>query len=88
MGYSVAYHASAKKTLRKLDRPVATRILDYLDEVALLDDPRTRGKSLIGDRVGIWRYRFGDYRVLCELRDAELVILALEIGHRSSVYDD
>ena len=88
MGYRVVYHANAQRTLRKLDRPIARRIADYLDDVGALDDPRTRGKSLTGDRGGIWRYRVGDYRVLCEIRSAELVILALQIGHRGSVYDD
>lgn len=87
MGYRVVYHANAQRTLRKLDRPIAKRIIGYLDEVGTLEDPRLRGKGLVGDRSGIWRYRIGDYRVLCELHDAELLILALEVGHRSSVYD-
>lgn len=86
MGYSVVYHANAQKSLRKLDRPIARRIVDYLDDVGALDDPRRRGKALVGDRAGLWRYRVGDYRVICELRDSELVILALEIGHRGSIY--
>ena len=88
MGYRVVYHANTQRTLRKLDRPVAKRIVDYLEEVGRLDDPRSRGKGLVGDRVGLWRYRVGDYRVLCEVRDDELVILALEVGHRSTVYKD
>ena len=87
MGYSVRLHEHALKQLKKLDRQIARRIIDYLDEVAALDDPRTRGKGLSGDRAGVWRYRVGDYRVLCELLDTELVILALEVGHRRRVYD-
>lgn len=87
MAFSVEYTKTALRQLRKLDRQVARRILDYVDETATLDDPRTRGKGLVGDRAGIWRYRVGDYRVLCELLDDEFVILALEVGHRSSVYD-
>lgn len=86
MAYNVEYQETALRQLRKLDRQVARRIVDYLDEVAALDDPRDRGKGLTGDRTGVWRYRIGDYRVLCELLDAELVILALEVGHRRSVY--
>jgi mRNA interferase RelE/StbE len=86
LGYSVEYRETVRKQLRKLDRSIAKRIVDYLDEAGALDDPRSRGKGLIGDRTGIWRYRVGDYRVLCELRDSELVILALEVGHRRSVY--
>ena len=87
MGYSVEYGETARKQLRKLDRPVAKRVIDYLDEVGTLDDPRARRKGLVGDRAGVWRYRVGDYRVLCEIRDAELVVLALDVGHRSTVYE-
>lgn len=87
MACEVEYTATALRQLRKLDRPIAHRIVDYLDEVAQLHDPRSRGKALVGDRAGVWRYRVGDYRVLCELQDAELVILALEVGHRGDVYD-
>lgn len=88
MAYEVEYSATALRQLRKLDRPVARRVIDYLDEVAELEDPRARGTGLIGDRAGIWRYRVGDYRVLCDIHDADVVILALEIGHRRSVYND
>jgi mRNA interferase RelE/StbE len=70
LGYSVELTSDALKQLKKIDRSVARRIIEYLDEVAELDDPRSRGKGLVGDRAGIWRYRVGDYRVLCELHDA------------------
>lgn len=87
MASSVEYTETALRQLRKLDPQIARRIVDYLDEAAALDDPRSRGKGLTGDRAGIWRYRVGDYRVLCDLLDDELVILALEVGHPSGVYD-
>lgn len=88
MAYSVEYSETARKQLRKLDPPVARRIVLYLDDVAESPDPRSRGKGLAGDRSGIWRYRVGDYRALCEIRDAELIILTLEIGHRSTIYSN
>ena len=88
MAYSVVLTGDALRQLKKLDKPVARRITDYLAEVGTLDDPRARGKGLVGERAGLWRYRVGDYRVICSLHDAELVVLALEIGHRSSVYED
>ncbi len=88
MGYSVILTGDARRQLKKLDPRVARRIVDYLAEVSRLDDPRQRGKSLVGDRAGIWRYRVGDYRVLCEIQDAQLVILVLETGHRSTIYGD
>ena len=87
MAYSVEYQETALRQLGKLDRQVARRIVDYLDEAAALENPRDRGKGLTGDRTGIWRYRVGDFRVLCRILDSELVILALEVAHRRSVYD-
>lgn len=87
MAFRVEYTETARRQLRKLDRQVARRIVDNLDEVASLNNPRDRGKRLTGDRDGVWRYRVGNYRVLCQLLDAELVILALEVGHRSNIYD-
>jgi mRNA interferase RelE/StbE len=87
LAYEVEYTATALRQLRKLDRQTARRIIDYLDDVARLGDPRSRGKALVGDRVGIWRYRVGDFRILCEFRDSELLIVALIVGHRGSVYD-
>ena len=65
--------------MRKLNSVIRLRIADYLDEVPLLDDPTTRGKNLSGSYKSIWRYRDGDYRVLCDIRKDELIILALEI---------
>ena len=88
MAYEVEYSLTALRQLRKLDRPTALRVLDYLDDVSLLSDPRSRGKGLVGDRAGIWRYRVGDLRVLCDLRDSEMVICALDVGHRGDVCDN
>lgn len=75
------------KTARKLDRPVLRRIRAYLDEVCELEDPRSRGKVLSADLAGYWRYRIGDYRVVVEIRDNVLVIVAIGLGHRSDIYD-
>ena len=55
--------------------------------IAVLDDPRQSGKSLKGELGEFWRYRVGDYRILCEIRDDDLVILAATIGHRRDVYE-
>lgn len=75
------------KAARKLDRQVLRRIRAYLDQVCELEDPRSRGKGLTGDLAGYWRYRVGDYRILVEIRDSVLVIVAIGLGHRSDVYD-
>ena len=74
------------KAARKLDPQVLRRVKTYLDEVCELDDPRSRGKGLSGDLAGYWRYRIGDYRVLVEIRDEQLVIVAITLGHRSGIY--
>ena len=87
MAWSVEFSASAKRQLAKLDRQWQAAILDYLeDEIATLENPRSRGKPLVGDRKGLWRYRVGNYRILCELHDDELVVLVLVVGHRRRVY--
>jgi mRNA interferase RelE/StbE len=74
------------KAARKLDRQVLRRVKAYLDEVCELDDPRSRGKGLTGDLSGYGRYRIGDHRVLVEVRDDDLVIIAITLGHRSGIY--
>lgn len=88
MGWRVEFLATAKRELKKLDNRWQLAILDYLeDEIASIDNPRSRGKSLVGDKQGLWRYRVGDYRIVCEIRDSELLIVAITIGHRKNVYD-
>ncbi|MDE5580330.1 MAG: type II toxin-antitoxin system RelE/ParE family toxin [Treponemataceae bacterium] len=82
----VVYLAKPRKQLAKLDNSVKKRILDYMDEVANLSDPRSKGKSLVGNLMGFWRYRVGDYRILCRIHDEELEILVVEVGHRKEIY--
>ena len=86
MRWRIEFEKNARDTLEKLDKPVRTQIEKYLDKLAALDDPRPRGKGLSGQRAGQWRYRAGDYRIICELHDDVLVVLVLSIGHRSKVY--
>ena len=70
-----------------MDKAAARRIVDYLSQrVAPLDDPRSQGKALKGELGEFWRYRVGDYRVLCEIKDGKLEILAATIGHRKNIY--
>lgn len=80
----IIYTQEAEKQLAKLDKPIQKRIKKYLAEI---ENPRSRGKSLIGNLSGIWRYRIGDYRILCKIKDEELIILVLEVGHRKNIYD-
>lgn len=86
MAWNVELTNTARKQLSKLDKTQAQRITKYLRRLMLLEDPRDAGKALTGNLRTYWRYRVGDYRVICELKDSELVILAVEIGHRKEVY--
>jgi len=85
--WTIEYTKTAENQLRKLDRQIARRILDYLDDkIASLDNPRSRGKTLSGPLGELWRYRVGDYRVICEIQDNVMRILVVEAGHRRQIY--
>lgn len=87
MAWTIEYTDTARNQLRKLDKPVARRVVDYLDErVAASGDPRSAGKALTGPLGGLWRYRVGDCRVICEQQDSRLRVLVIQIGHRGEVY--
>lgn len=88
MIWTINYSDRALKSLRKMDKQNARRIVDFMDlRIAVAADPRQSGKPLKGELGEFWRYRVGAYRILCEIRDDELVILAATIGHRREVYD-
>src|ERR1700739_1590325 len=74
----------AKKNLAKLDPQVAQRLTSFLRErVARLENPRSLGEALTGSELGgLWRYRVGDYRIVCDIQDRRIVILVLHVGHR------
>jgi mRNA interferase RelE/StbE len=87
LAWTVKISDVAERQLRKLDRPVQKRILDWLnDRIEGCKNPRHFGEPLKGDHAGLWRYRVGDYRILCEIQDQKLVVLVLTIGHRRQVY--
>lgn len=87
MAWTINYADSALKELRKLDRQQAGRILDFMDKrIAILSDPRAQGKALTGPLGALWRYRVGDYRVICDIQDNMLCVLVVKIGNRKDVY--
>jgi mRNA interferase RelE/StbE len=88
MAYRVELSAEVARELGKLDRQQAKRILKFLHErVAKLDDPRSIGKSLHGSRLGeFWKYRVGDYRLICKIEDDRLIVLVLRVGHCKEIY--
>ena len=88
MVWLIKFDPRAMKELKKLDRVAQKRIITYLKkQVAVQNNPRLFGKSLTGDKQGLWCYRVGNYRVICELLDEDLTISVIKVGHRKSVYD-
>jgi mRNA interferase RelE/StbE len=87
LAWTIDYTDSARKQLLKLDKQIARRIVDFMDtRIASVDDPRSTGKALSGPLGGFWRYRIGDYRVICDIQDTALRVLVVEIGNRREVY--
>jgi mRNA interferase RelE/StbE len=87
MAWRVEISPTAQKQLGQLDKPVARRVLKFLHErVEKLGDPRQIGERLRGTLSEFWRYRVGDYRLICLLENDMLVVLVLRIGHRREVY--
>ena len=88
MAYSVELTAEVDRELDKLDPQHSKRILKFLHEqVAKLNDPRSVGQALHGSRLGeFWKYRVGDYRLICKIEDDRLVVLVLRIGDRKEIY--
>lgn len=87
MSWDYKISGKALKQLKKFDKQAAKQIIGYLDErIAGTEDPRQWGKQLKGELNNIWRYRSGDYRILCLLQDEVFVVLVLETGHRKHIY--
>ena len=87
MSWDYRISEKALKQLKKLDKQAAKQIVDYLDaRIAGTEDPRQWGKQLKGELNNIWRYRSGDYRILCQLQGEVFVVLVLEVGHRKNMY--
>lgn len=86
MAWLIRFDKGVERSLAKLDKQIAKRITSKLREIANLDDPRSVGKPLVGNLAGLWRYRVGDYRIICYIDDGELVILVVDVDHRSEVY--
>lgn len=88
MGFEVEFDPDAVKDLKKLDRPVQQRLVDFLKmRVATLDNPRSIGEALSGAKLGnYWKYRVGDWRIICDIQDHRIVVRVLRIGNRRELY--
>ena len=84
MAWNVELLPLAERELGKLDPTIAKRVLRFINErLSKLKDPRSIGQALHGPRFGeLWKYRVGDYRLICKIEDARLLVLVLRIGHR------
>ncbi len=88
MAWKVELSREAERILSSLDAQNSRRILKFLHErVAGLDNPRSVGRALVGSRLGeFWKYRVGDYRLICKIEDDRVVVLVLRVGHRKEIY--
>lgn len=87
MKYTVVYSKQSIKDLKKLNRSIAVFIKSWIEKNLVgCENPRMHGKALKGNLATLWRYRIGDYRLVCDIRDNECIILAVAIGHRREVY--
>jgi len=86
-GYRVEFSELSRKQLMKLNPYIRTMIIKWVEKnLEGCENPRVHGKGLTANRSGQWRYRVGDFRLICEIQDNRLIILVLTIGDRKSVY--
>ena len=89
MAWTIEYDEGALQDLKKLDRQMQREVLDYMEKrIARAGDPRSFGKPLRHSKFGLWRYRLRDFRIICQLQEAKLIVLVVAVGHRSTVYND
>jgi len=87
LAWQITFEESARKELLALGRTAQTEIVQYLrNRIATDQDPRRFGDPLRKELAGLWKYRIGNYRVICDIKDEEVSVLIIRIGHRSKVY--
>jgi mRNA interferase RelE/StbE len=87
MMYHVEFSEYAIKQFKKLDKQIASMIFAWISKnLEDCDNPRLHGKGLVQEKIGIWRYRIGDYRLLAHIFENRLVILVVDVGHRKDIY--
>ena len=86
MSYQLLYTDKSLRQLKKMDKQSQRLVIGYLKKLEKLAEPRAKGKALSANLKGFWRYRIGDYRVICEIDDLKIVIIVIDIGHRKSIY--
>jgi mRNA interferase RelE/StbE len=85
--WQIKFSETAVKQLKKIDKNTAKRITDFLRErIIATNNPRGIGKALTGPLGDFWRYRVGDYRIICDIQDGNLCVLVLKIANRREAY--
>jgi mRNA interferase RelE/StbE len=85
--WTIEITRTAERQIKKLDVPSQKSIVRFLRErLKPAENPRQWGKPLPGDKRGLWRYRVGDYRLMCDIQDEKITVLVLEVAHRKDVY--
>lgn len=87
MAWKIDFTRRAEKALSKIDTTSAKRILKELHTVSQIDNPRSKGRALKGELTGYWRYRVENYRVICDIVDSQMLILAIDLGHLRDIYE-
>ena len=88
MQYRVELTDRVIKQLKKIDKHTSALIMGWIEKnLDGCENPRMHGKGLTDNRTGQWRYRIGNYRLICEIKDEEVLILVLEVGHRRKIYN-
>lgn len=86
MDWEISFSPRAAKVFKKLDTAQLRRVSKFLREISTLEDPRSRGKALTANQTGLWRWRVGDCRVVADIVDACVVVIVVDVGHRSKIY--
>ena len=87
MGWKIRVSKDAENEIERLDHQIQCRIISFLKERILShENPRNVGRALTGKFSGLWKYRVGDYRIICDLQDSVMTVLVVSVGHRRHVY--
>lgn len=88
MDYKISYERKAINKLKKIDKTQQKMIVSWIEKNIMgTNNPRNYGKPLNGKMKGFWRYRVGNYRIVADIKDNEVIILIVDIGHRRDIYD-
>ncbi len=89
MVWKIKWNDRTKQDFRKLDKTTAKKLIRYMEErIAPLTNPRALGKGLRYEKYGLWRYRIENYRIICRIKESEVEILVINVGHRKDIYEE